>query len=461
MLKHLLSTKDIKEFCSLFFDMGRGESAALPALFRDACLYASSSLYQEQYPAPHHFVPHSYMGLITGWQLREYLKEIDWWRPLVQALWYLAHEVKGREIAVEEPVKEITLYPHDLTAAFSEAWDKGDFEAFYSLYVACQKQPKLGEMAAKTLLSIAIRDHTNIGHKYIYIVKAIQLSQYTHWEDSLIFYAPIHFLVIAPKDLRIFLIADAQLGPFKEKLCNFATNQKTIEYVKVIQLRDSIINGQEGDILKLLIDLLTQGYSVASIADGLLLIASHIIYYAPYEDLRFWWLYPVHGFNFAQSVHYGLNFMEPYDRVLAILITGLYLREIVRSSGKMEENGSIESFDGVSKASLEQLGEAVENTDVAAALDQVKGLIAKRTSFTRLAEKLVLLSVKNERFLFTHVVKYLYYILYTLKDSPSPWANQHLIGFIKFLTLTIKDREVVKVAEETRFREPKSKKSKP
>ena len=66
----------------------------------------------------------------------------------------------------------------------------------------------------------------------------------------------------------------------------------------------------------------------------------------------------------------------------------------------------------------------------------------------QLAERLVLLSAKNETFLFTHLVKYLQYLLHNSQILPSPWLNQHLRAFIKFLTLTVKNRGVAKVAEE-------------
>lgn len=402
-------------------------------------------MYAEKYSTLQQFVPHSYMGLIASWQVKEYLKPSDRWRVMLQAFWYLGSELRSWEVPARRQVTEIEVSAKGLDSAFSEAVANGDVTSFYSAFAARYRDTRTSRAASRALLSAAIRDNTNVGHKYIYIAKTLQLGQDTGWENPLLFYAPIHFLVVAPRDTSLSLTAQAQLEPLVHNLGSLANGQKTIDYDTVIHLRDAIFRGRE-DTLTVLADLLQQGYSPQDVMEALLLVASHFVYYAPHQDSRFWWVYPVHGFNFTQSVSYGLKFMEAPASLLAVLVNGLYLGEIARLTGKMDLDGSIRLSDGTAEASLERLEESVESSNATEAIAQVRGLMARRVDFGTLAEKLVLLSARNEKFPFTHVVKYLYLLLSSLSAS-SPWSEEHVVAFVRFLSLASKERQVARVAD--------------
>lgn len=444
MLQDLLGAADIESFCSLFFRKGGADAARLPDLFKDACLLASR-LYPEKYSPPMYFVPHSYMGLIAGWQLKDYLRQSDRWRPLIQCLWYFATEARKWELH-PQPLEATAVSSDNIEQALQDAWEQGDLPAFYSAFANCQGNAGLSERASRTLLSVALSDHTNIGHKFLYVMKVMQLAHSSRWNNPTIFYAPMHFLFTAPRDLDIFHAARNELERHQDTRNGFASNRKTLEYPMVHRLRDAIVTGNEG-ILPLLIDLLGQGYSVNSIADGLLLVAAQLVYYAPWRDDEFWWVYPVHAFNFTGSVIYGLDFLPSRDRVLALLINGLYLRDIVKATGNIVIDGSIESLRGAGAASRGQLEEAVDHKDVAVAISQIMGLASGKMAYRELAESLVVLTSRTERFLFTHAAKYLYIMLHCLRDTPPAWSGQHLAAFTRFLTLAAKEPQVVAIAD--------------
>lgn len=456
MIEDLLRTRDIEQFCSLFFSAGGQDSTRVPSLFKEACLHAGSYLYPDIYSPPMYFVPHSYMGLLAGWQTRPYLKEADRWRPVLQGLWYLAHELETRGTNSLKPLQKNVVLPQNVGAAITEDWAGGDFDSCYTLLAAAQDNPESNKLARKTLLSLAMRDHTNIGHKYLYLAKVFQITEDFGWTDPAFFRAPIHFLTVAPRDTDIFHAADTRLALTEKLLDDISTNQKMLEYAKVIELRQAIMRSQE-DVLQQLVELLQQGYRLDSILDGLLLVASHQVYYAPfYADEPFWWVYPVHGFNFLGSVRYQLKSTTAlHQQLLMLLTSGLYLRDIVQRTGNIVIDDSIEWFDlahhesggRTDKASWEQLEKAVESSDWKEATEQVKGLVIGQIDPAQVSENLVLLSCRNEKFLFTHVIKYCHYLVSALPDSSLRASQQHVMAFIRFLTLTLKERKVITMAE--------------
>lgn len=157
MLERILRARDAEEFCSSFFSVvGVGE-ARLRAVFWEGCRHASE-VYPDIYAAPYYFVPHAYMGLVAAWQVKDYLKETNRWRPLLQTLWYLATETREWCAHAVGAAEGTMVRGGEVESCLAEALVGGDFDVLFSLYADCQHNPALARSATRVVLSAVLKD---------------------------------------------------------------------------------------------------------------------------------------------------------------------------------------------------------------------------------------------------------------------------------------------------------------
>ncbi len=399
--------------------------------------YIASTLYREEYPQ---FVPHSLMGFIGAVQLGRFLQPQHHFRAVAQALWYYARE-RVRE-AFEWTRGPVELPPsvEGLENALEQSRRQKDFEAFFGVILAGVQDRERREDVLSWLLRAAGGDQFNIGHKHLYLAKSIALLDYLRWESPQTYLFPaVHYFLLAPEDRRAEETLARRLVHHGLELQERSFERFELSLDETLQVRDSILGDPPESVVDTLLGAFEYGVAPGVLAEALLVTAAHLVLSIPHDR----WILSVHGFNYAQSVQSTLEYHPLAAQQRMVLLTGLYLRQIVDSAGPLKVR---EPFftprPEMAQPLPTELEEAIDVSVPADAMAIIDWLYQHGRLGLERIECLALAAVKADAHVhFGHDLKFAYAALEVYHSSTTPLREVSLLALAKFLAESEKSRE--------------------
>lgn len=386
-LKSLLRGCQLDEFVKAVRDP-EFRDRSLADIAREAAHQFAPVLYQEQYVA---YVPHSLMTLAAALQAANFLPEPEKKLPLIQALW-----LAGSEEKIAAPLVSADAggsgkgTVQDLSVALTE----NDFKKAQALAGCLLADPSTFASCRDLLVLTALRDIANMGHKFLYVAKTLELLETLPGADtaSLIFPA-LHHLAVGASDTGYFSLLQTRFKDLEPEAAQFMKNEIPITEDEAKRLEHVLVYQYPGLIIENLAYELQQGVSADELFQVVLSAASQALTGAFKEN----WLYPVHGYNFAhEGWEYFRKVPDPLQKMNFLFMSALFVNKMAVKSMDPHKTVKFEEVDlAGQEESLAGLAKAVEESrpEIAGAL-AVK--LLDKADFQELARILVRAASKND-----------------------------------------------------------------
>lgn len=436
-LASALRKTDRQEFTTLITDLYRSFDTEAEFVAETGA-YIASTLYRQEYPR---FVPHSYLGFIGAVQLNRYVQPRNRIFPLAQALWYYAQE------GIQEPHIRVHLHsgdylePIQLKERLEALHQERDFEGFFDLTLSGLRDEDTRDEVIRLLLMLAGQDLFNIGHKYLYLSKALAMMDYLHWENPEIYLFPaIHYLVLAPRDHQALERLEERLAHHGLQLSERSFNPEPLSTGQFMQVRDALLYDTPEGVLDTLLGALDYGVDPIHLVEANLVSAAHLVLSVPYDR----WIFSVHGFNFTQALLSTLEYLDPIEQQRLALINGLYLKQAVElaSPFRVHEPYFTPRPDAARPRPTE-LEEAIDLSIPSDAMEILDWLYKRGQLSVELFERLALTAAKNDGDRhFGHDLKFVFATLDAFHTTSTPQREMFLLSLVKFLAESEKSRDL-------------------
>ncbi len=326
LLLELWENPELSRFTAVARQLWRGDPPPM-AVLQQAAFLLAPRLYRREYPQ---FVPHALMALVGCAQAVPYVEGDDQRLLVTQALWYAAHE------------EQMPAYPWcpgnrpgDLRGAqlaCRSACEDDDFHAFEDgcgPLFADVGPPIRADWAP--LLEFAARDFFNLGHKFIYLVKTLQLSERgsRRRDHSPLFFPACHYLATAPRDLSAAKAKDGCIGLHRA----VDAPPSVFPRLPVVgEMARVLLDGDSGHTIGQVWHWLRAGVPPAAIVEVMQVVAARLLLLSRPEV----WLVPVHAFNYTECVLWALPCMSFSRQITLVVMNALYLQRAVRDAGPVD-----------------------------------------------------------------------------------------------------------------------------
>jgi hypothetical protein len=404
----------------------------------------AQSLYRAAYPK---HVPHSLMALSGCAQALSWLRLKDRKLLLSQALWYASHEThfpayqwcpSGNDKAVPEAQADCI-----------QACMSGDFKGFEDAAGPLFNSDGIFRTDWAPLLEYASADLFNLGHKFIYLVKTMQLCEVlTKSHDvSTLFYPACHYLALAPcsnaeKDkVDIYL-----LGKNIEK-----PPLKYSDAMPVVRpLVGSLVKGDSASTMEQIWGWLSSGVPPHIVSETLAVIAARLIIISSPKA----WLGPIHTFNYTECVLWALPYLSYKQQVKMVVMNALCLEKAILRTEDISEELLAHRWKHPAHASVApsepgQFIAAIEAGDWLQAQNLTEHASASKLSWPEHFTQCVKIAARNDALLhFGHDVKYVASTISIFQRMRHPHRNTLMLALAKFLATCRKGTRLLDALKE-------------
>lgn len=339
------------------------------------------------YRTKYFHVPHGFMAIMAaltiGKRLPEY-KDL----ALAQAISYLTHENKLAPLNLsafdplytdsKEHIKTIESFVTEGNAAKT-----------YRYFLGLKNHNHVNEDFHKDMIRIAMKDNVNIGHKVIYYHKILELVDYLQEEPPYIYYPCVSYLASEPKDYLLYELAENEYKNLLDLNINLAQNTQNLSSKESNSLVESIIYSMKSKVLSNITRLLTNGVSIKSISDNLIIAASQLILDTEYNN----WIKPVHAFNYCHALNWWIRTYEPEDSILALYLQATIINNISIELKKVHFLSS--SIYIKNPNNMTNMVKAINISNVSDAVSLCKGYILSHCNIEEMINLLTFLSIQN------------------------------------------------------------------
>ena len=281
-------------------------------------------LHRRAYPR---FAPHGMMALTGALQAMRYVDRPCARLLATQALWYASTEdklpfydwVPG---SAAETVRQAQI--HCFLACEEADFDR--FERSSGPLFDQRGAPLCSDWSSP--LEVAGRDLTNLGHKFIYLVKTMQLCEMVGERRSpaRLFFPACHYLVLAPRDLSAAEHKDRIVGHRRGLSPPPQLSSRLPSGEALVPL---LTAGDEEGVGVLVWEWLGAGVPPSAIVEMLQLFSARLVLVSSDED----WLAPIHAFNYTECVHWVLPYLSYSQQVTLVVMNALHLLRMIERTG--------------------------------------------------------------------------------------------------------------------------------
>lgn len=434
-LQSVLRRTDPQELAASLLDLYRSCGSVTEFVVQTAASVAST-LYREDYPR---FVPHSLMGLIGAVQLGRLLQPEHRFRALAQALWYYAQEGVRQPYEWRGTPAELPQEVEPVERLLEERRRARDFDGVFGLVLAGLAHVERRDEILGWLLRTAGSDFFNLGHKHLYLAKSVALLDYLRWERPETYLFPaVHYFVLGPEDRRAERKLEERLVHHGLELKDRSFERFELSIEQTLQIRDSVVSDSPEGVIDTLLGAFDYGVAPDVVAEALLVTAAHLVLAIPYER----WIFPVHGFNYTESVRATLEYHRPADQQRMLLMNGLFLKQVVEMAAPVEvREPFFTARPEAARPVPTELEEAIDLSIPADAMAVVDWLYRHRELSPERVERLALAAIKSDGNVhFSHDLKFAYAALEAYQTSTTPLREAFLLALAKFLAESEKSR---------------------
>jgi len=292
-------------------------------LAHSIALELAPTLYWEEYPG---YLNHGMLGIMAAAQAENFIFPYRKNLAIIQSLWNASLEEKSAPYVFSQTsngtgkvkLKEFrgaleTMDDELLHYALARSVGAEDYTVFRD-----------------ELLSWAMRDVYDIGHKLIYLVKTIEFIELTQSNEAArLLFPAVHYLRKAPEDREYALILEEKLAQLELPREEYLSNKDDLSREEADRLERVIVFHYPALIIENLVYELNDGISIGSLFEVILRAASQAILSAHPKH----WVYAIHGYNFAHAARQAFQRTQRIeDRLFLPFIAALMVNKMAASS---------------------------------------------------------------------------------------------------------------------------------
>ncbi len=433
-LRRLLERCDLDEFVKIVCE-ARICDIPTEIIIKEAVAQLAPVIYRDAYPAQ---VPHSLMMLMSAFQAGKYLKRNQASAVAIQALWYAGQEDRSRPYplpSLSQGKEKVDL------AKLEDAFKSRDFEKIMNLVCVSLADKKDFLIVRDRLMSLALKDIANLGHKLIYLMKTVEYLEVARGVDyERVLFPAVHYLVCGPRDEEYFHLLDTKLKRLDIDPTEFLANQGILSDDESRRLERVIIYQFPALVIENFVYALKQGIAIDELFQVILAAASQSILGAYRES----WIFPIHAYNFTHEAWECFKrTSHALDKIHLLFMAALLTNKMATESINPHKLLKWEAvYLSATEISVHGLASAIENSEPDSAAALVKSLIIEKP-LAEIAEALFLSAAKNDGGIcFGHDIKFCCHAIADYTRSRIPAREKFLIALSYFLAEIEKDYDL-------------------